>query len=287
MKEHVVVDLTYMLKDETYSKIQEIIERPRIKEDEISQFWKIAFPYIIQRIKMWNGYVLTAQQIADLVIRKKKHKAVTTGSQISGSKDKALQTMKESGISVYPVSRLDFLTYLINVADCIVAHDIFRIISKFPMAIPLIVQDIHEDNKFIVTVPIIQNIQIKWESAPGQIVENHLFSSPFRMVAAIRIGTNNIGKSTILNQLMSKPFLFSSKGEAGSRYGRPSTIDGAVEIVWLTETTCSSPTWKTTMSEYYGGKGAEVIILANLHGNALYSRDILTYLKKYVCSLCF
>lgn len=181
MMEYVVADLTYMLEDDTYSQIQKVIERPRIKEGELMRFWKTSFPYIIQRIKMWNGYVLTAHHIADLVIRKRKQKEVTctTGSQISGSRGNPLPKMRESLTSVYPVSRLDFLTYLINVADCILSNDILWIISKFPMVIPLVVQDIHEDDKFILTVPIIQNIQIKWESAPGQIVENHLFSSPF------------------------------------------------------------------------------------------------------------
>src|SRR6218665_964753 len=100
MNEVVETELTSLLKDEAYSQIRTMIKKPYIEENEINLFWYRTFAYIIQRIKMWNGYVAAAQNIADLVIRKEKQKEPAGDSQTSESIIKTPQKTKTSEMSV-------------------------------------------------------------------------------------------------------------------------------------------------------------------------------------------
>ncbi|CAG8736753.1 13642_t:CDS:1, partial [Cetraspora pellucida] len=134
--------------------------------------------------------------------------------------------------------------------------------------------------QFKVMLPLLVGPTIKWETKPGIIIENHLFESPFKLLVAIRIGSNSKGKSTILNQLMAVEHMFSSVGEPGASRGKPYTLPGTVEFTWLTQETCNDGFWKNVMEPYYKKVTNEVVLLANLHGDALDYEEQIQWLKQ-------
>lgn len=256
------------LTEKNYSALSQIVQKPSVEEKDLQNFWKIVSPYLIQRIKMWNGNVVTPLNISSIL------------------QPRNTQLKKKTVRSVgYSISRIDFLTSVLNAAESNVAQDILMKLAKFHLAIPLIVQDISESERFIVTLPIIKSIIIKSESNPGEIIENHLFSDKFRLIVSVRLGNNNIGKSTILNQLMKKQHMFSSRAEPGKEFGRPQTLDGMVEMIWLTQDTCADMFWKRVISEHSKQKKSqEVVILANLHGDAIKNIETIKFLATFASS---
>jgi hypothetical protein len=128
---------------------------------------------------------------------------------------------------------------------------------------------------------------IKWESSPGKIIENHLFVDKFKMIATVRIGDTEKGKSgktTIINQILSTKNMFSCCGEPGAKRGKPLTLEGTVEFVWLTQETASPKLWESVLQKHYKKEFNELILLANLHGNALNFENNLKILGQIASS---
>jgi GTPase Era involved in 16S rRNA processing len=128
---------------------------------------------------------------------------------------------------------------------------------------------------------------VKWESSPGKIIENRLFLDKFKMIVALRIGDTEkgkSGKSTIINQILSAKHMFSCCGEPGADRGKPFTLNGTVEFLWLTQETSSPKLWESVLQNHYKKGMNELIILANLHGNALDFESQLTILAEIASS---
>nr|XP_032834703.1 uncharacterized protein LOC116956925 [Petromyzon marinus] len=179
------------------------------------------------------------------------------------------------------LSRLDCIVALLSVADCTVVQEMLQIMTKFPMALPLVMPDLELAGKLKVMLPLLAGNTIKWEAQSGVIAENHLFLSPFRLILAVRLGNGSCGKSTILNQLMAVENMFSSCGEPGAQQGPPLTLAGTVEFTWLTQETCSASLWDSVMQEFYSQGQQEIVLLANLHGDALEHPTTLEFLKTF------
>ncbi|CAI2179590.1 9418_t:CDS:2 [Funneliformis geosporum] len=183
------------------------------------------------------------------------------------------------------MSRFDCVASLFASAESTVGQDMFRTLSQFPIAFPLIIPKLDETDKFKVMLPLFTGPVIKWETTPGTIVENHLFNDPFKLIVAVRIGINRQGKSIILNQLMTSNSMFSSRSEPRAEYGIPHMIDGSVEFTWLTQETCIVSLWNDVFEDYYKkGANKEIVLLANLHGDALKYPDQIKFLRQYPSS---
>ncbi|CAG8483279.1 10118_t:CDS:1 [Acaulospora morrowiae] len=230
-----------------YAEICDIHELPSISKTNLDGCTNEVLPYIIQKIKMWGCGALTASSISRLLKEskmpsytaksKKKH---SFGKALSSTLDKELDNaaIASSNTSEWnrnPLNRFDCIVRILSSAECTVSQDILRIMAKFPMTLPLIMPDIEQENEFKVMLPLLTGPVIKQEVKYSVIAENHLFLNPFKLLVALRLGTNYLsGKSTILNQLMATEHMFSSSSEPGASRGQPYTLSGSVEFVWLT-----------------------------------------------------
>ena len=237
-------------------------------------------PYIQQRVKMRGCCVLQPSRISSLVRSDAAPVSVPKRSDPFGAKH--TRGKAETKQYACPVSRLDCLTCLLVTVDSIVARDLLFVMSQFPMALPLIMRKVGEGTYNLMT-PLLRGAVIKWETGSGKIVEHSLFNNPFKLLVAVRLGDNNIGKSAILNQLLAKENTFSTKGEPGSQYGKPATVDGSVEFIWLTQETCKDTLWKPYVSQHYSEEN-QITLLANLHGDANANLDIIALLSS--CFQC-
>ncbi|KAF0554714.1 interferon-induced very large GTPase 1-like [Gigaspora margarita] len=274
-----------------YLEVRKIIPIPNISENQLEFCMVKILPYIIQKVKMWGCSTLTASNISGLVKKSKPEPLFVNQNPFTddpfsdesdpfGDKfDKSVKLDKPSNYfneNKNPLSRIDCIAGLLSTVECIVVQDILHTMAKFPMALPLVMPDFERKKQFKVMLPFLIGPTIKWETKPGTIIENHLFESPFRFLVAIRIGSNSkAGKSTILNQLMATEHMFSSICEPGASRGRPYTLSGTIEFTWLTQETCSNSLWKNVMEHYYKMGTNEIVLLANLHGDALeYERQV-------------
>jgi GTPase Era involved in 16S rRNA processing len=106
------------------------------------------------------------------------------------------------------------------------------------------------------------------------------------MIVTLRLGESlpgNNGKSTLLNAILKSKYMFSCLGERKARALKPLTLDGCVEFIYLTKETASEELWNTFLAKYYKD-GGDLLLLANLHGNALEFEDILVFLKSIATS---
>jgi GTPase Era involved in 16S rRNA processing len=131
---------------------------------------------------------------------------------------------------------------------------------------------------------------IPWLKQPvitkENMIENHLFVDKFKMIVTLRLGESlpgNNGKSTLLNAILKSKYMFSCLGEPKARVTKPLTLDGCVEFIYLTKETASEELWNPFLAKYYQD-GGDLLILANLHGNALEFEDILIFLKSIATS---
>jgi len=267
---------TFHITQTEYYKIGQILPKPEVDETQLAGFVAKILPYILQRAKMRGCCVLQPSRISALVRSQK----VATSAPRRNDPFSARRTPVKVESKQYscPVSRLDCLTCLLSAVDSIVARDLLHVMSQFPMAFPLIMRNITDERKYSLTTPLLRGVVIKWESGNGKIVEHSLFNDPFKLLVAVRLGDNNIGKSAILNQLLAKEHTFSTKGEPGSHYGKPATVDGTVEFIWLTQETCKDTLWKPFISQHYSEDNI-ITLMANLHGDAIENTDTVSVLS--------
>ncbi|CAG8746196.1 564_t:CDS:2, partial [Gigaspora margarita] len=279
-----------------YLEVRKIIPIPNISENQLEFCMVKILPYIIQKVKMWGCSTLAASNISGLVKKSKPEPLFVNQDPFTDDPfsdesdpfdDKSDKPAKPDKSSNYfnenknPLSRIDCIAGLLSTVECIVVQDILHTMAKFPMALPLVMPDFERKKQFKVMLPFLVGPTIKWETKPGTIIENRLFESPFRFLVAIRIGSNSkAGKSTILNQLMATEHMFSSICEPGASRGRPYTLSGTIEFTWLTQETCSDSLWKNVMEHYYKMGTNEIVLLANLHGDALEYERHVQWLKQ-------
>ncbi|CAG8479801.1 12163_t:CDS:2 [Cetraspora pellucida] len=280
-----------------YLEVRKIIPVPTISENQLEFCIIKILPHIIQKVKMWGCSALTASNISGLVKKSKPEPSFDPSNDdpfiddpfsddpfsddSNPFDDKSDKPSNYFNENKNPLSRIDCIAGLLSIVDCIVVQDILHTMAKFPMALPLVMPDFEHAKQFNVMLPFLVGPTIKWETKPGTIVENHLFKSPFRFLVAIRIGSNSkAGKSTILNQLMATEHMFSSICEPGASRGRPYTLSGAIEFTWLTQETCSDSLWKNVMENHYNIGTNEIVLLANLHGDALEYEGQVQWLKQ-------
>jgi hypothetical protein len=250
-------------------KLSEIIEPPRLPVSQKHKSIIAVLPYIRQKVKMWGADILKAENI----------KALIEDDDDSDEESDLMDEEEYSLLKKNRLSRFDCVASLFASAECTVGQDMFRTLSQFPIAFPLIIPKIDEADKFKVMLPLFTGPVIKWETTPGTIIENHLFNDPFKLIVAVRIGTNSQGKSTILNQLMTSDSMFSSCSDPRAEYGIPHMINGSVEFTWLTQETCRASLWNDVFEDYY--KKEEIVLLANLHGDALEYPDQIKFLMQF------
>ncbi|RHZ83312.1 hypothetical protein Glove_97g120 [Diversispora epigaea] len=219
---------------------------------------------------MWGADVLLAENIQTLIEQEE--------DDDDENVDQGPQEQKKNQLP-----RFDCIASLLASSKCTVVQDIFQTLSRFPITFPLVIPELNDAEKFRVMLPLFAGPVIKWETNPGKIIENHLFNSPFKMIVAIRVGTNTPGKSSILNLLMSSDSMFSSSGESGAEYGIPHMTSGSIEFTWLIQETCGVGLWKDVLENFYKEKD-EIVLLANLHGDALNYPDKIQFLKQFPSS---
>jgi len=247
----------FSISQREYFQIGNIIPIPQVlaRVGKVQHFVGEVLPYLLQRVKMRGCRVLQANRITELVL------------QVDGNTKPShdLNTPDNSSMShSCSVSRIDCVSCIFNVVDSVVASDILSIMAQFPLALPLVIPNL--DNKsYRVLTPLLGGITVKWES--GKIIENSLFRDTFKLLVAVRIGENEYGKSTILNQLFSTENMFASVGEPGSEFGRPKSLDGTIELVCLTQEACKDTFWKHSIMDLYTNGRNEVLLLANIHGD--------------------
>jgi GTPase Era involved in 16S rRNA processing len=248
-----------------YYTVSELLPVPKVEShnNKVTTFVAKVLPYLLQRMKMRGCRVLQATRIARLV---------TSGD---------CNENDESNSDASPVSRLDCITCLMNVVSPAVASDLLSVMAQFPTSLPLLVTSLENSSRIDLT-PWLCGITVKWEC--GRIIENSLFIDPFRLLVAFRLGKNEYGKSTILNQLFATDNVFSSKGEDGAVFGEPACLHGSAEFVFLTRETCKDTLWENSVKHFYAHGQNEIILLANVHGDITDQLDTIAVLNRFSCS---
>ncbi|CAG8821248.1 15082_t:CDS:1, partial [Racocetra persica] len=243
-----------------YVKLGVIIPNPRLTDIEKNGSIAELLPYIRQKVKMWGVGVLRAENIKTLIDKEafKDNKDDSENDSEDDFEDDFENLNYEETINENKelqrknqLSRFDCIASLLTSAECTVVQDIFQTLSQFPITFPLITPKLNEEKEFNVMLPLYTGPVIKWESSPGTITENRLFSDPFKLIVAIRIGKHSPGKSTILNRLMASDYIFSSKCDPGAKFGVPYMVSGSVEFTWLTQETCKMDLWNEVFKDYY------------------------------------
>ncbi|CAG8572898.1 4091_t:CDS:2 [Cetraspora pellucida] len=266
-----------LIEPQHYFMLSKLIPQPKLLSHEVYRNVAAALPYIRQKIKMWGVDILKAENFANLVNEEDEE------SSDDESKDENKKLIKKNRLS-----RFDCFAALLASAESTVIQEIFQTISQSSIAFPLLIPGLDEAEKFKVMLPLLTGPAIKWYTSNGSIIENHLFEDSYKMIVAVRIGMNPQGKSTILNQLMTSNYMFTSSSEPRADCGIPYMINGSVEFVWLTEKTCGPDLWNNVFKSYYNEGRNEIVLLANLHGDALDYPDQIEFLKQLPsCFLVF
>ncbi|CAG8727785.1 41003_t:CDS:1, partial [Gigaspora margarita] len=265
-----------LIEPNDYVKLGVIISNPGLTDIEKNGSIAELLPYIRQKVKMWGVGVLRAENIKVLINKEVSKENITDDSESDSEDDFEDEELQRKN----QLSRFDCIASLLSSAECIVVQDIFQTLSQFPITFPLITPKLNEEKEFNVMLPLYTGPIIKWEPSPGLIIENRLFSDPFKLIVAIRIGKNSTGKSTILNRLMTPDFMFSSKCDPRANFGVPYMVSGSVEFTWLTQETCKMDLWNEVFKDYYQKEKKEIVLLANLHGHALDYQDQIQFLNQ-------
>ncbi|CAG8524928.1 1478_t:CDS:2 [Dentiscutata heterogama] len=248
-----------------YIELGNIISPPKLS-NKICGNVAAVLPYVRQKVNMWGVDILRAENFKSLVVYDEYEEA-SSGESNDKKKNR--------------LSRFDCIATLFASAECIVAQDIFQTLSQFPIAFPLLIPELDEKEKYKVMLPLFTGSVIEWKTSNGTIVKNHLFKDSFKMIVAIRIGENSKGKSTIINQLLNPKYMFTSCSEPKAEYGIPYMASGSIEFIWLTEETCGYELWNLVFKNHYAKGGKEIILLANLHGDALDYPDQIELVKQF------
>ncbi|RGB25322.1 hypothetical protein C1646_675670 [Rhizophagus diaphanus] len=158
-----------------YVKLSKILSPPKLLAHERGSVGKV-LPYIRQKVKMWGADILRAENIKTLI---------DDDDELS---DEESMIDESQDLERNQLSRFDCIASLLASAECTVVQDIFRTLSQFPIAFPLVLPELDEAGKFKVMLPSFTGPIIKWETKPGTIIENHLFNDPFQLLVAVRIG---------------------------------------------------------------------------------------------------
>ncbi|CAG8536656.1 22870_t:CDS:2 [Cetraspora pellucida] len=267
-----------LIEPQHYFILCKIIPQPKLLSHEIYVNVATVLPYIRQKVKMWGVDIFKAENFANLVNEEEDEE-----SSDDETKDENKKLIRKNRLS-----RFDCIATLFASAESTVVQDIIKTMSQFPIAFPLLMPTLDNAEKFKVMLPLYTGLAIKWNLSNGSVIENHLFEDSFKMIVAVRIGMNPQGKSTILNQLMASKYMFTSSSEPRADYGIPHMINGSVEFVWLTEETCGPDLWNSVFKRYYEEERKKIVLLANLHGDALDYPDQIEFLKQLPsCFLVF
>jgi hypothetical protein len=134
-----------------------IIIRPNIPDENVDQTVIKIMPYIIQKLKMWGCNAMTADNVSSLIGCDEYSNVSLKGIPCTEirtkfkNKFKKFNQNKAKSLPKAPktsISRIDTLVGIMNSVDSIVAQDILCIIAKFPMALPLIIKDLKDENSF-------------------------------------------------------------------------------------------------------------------------------------------
>ncbi|CAG8681088.1 18130_t:CDS:2, partial [Racocetra persica] len=266
-----------LIESQHYFMLRKLIPQPKLSSHKIYGNVTAVLPYIRQKVKMWGVDILKAENFANLVNDDDDE------SSDDESKNESKKLIKKNRLS-----RFDCIASLFASAESTVVQDIFQTISQFPIALPLLMPNLDNAEKFKVMLPLFTGSAIKWHTSNGSIIENFLFEDSFKLIVAVRIGMNPQGKSTILNQLMVSNYMFTSHSEPRADYGIPHMISGSVEFVWLTKETCGADLYNYVFKSYYEEGRNEIVLLANLHGDALDYPDQIEFLMQLPsCFLVF
>ncbi|CAG8791061.1 20174_t:CDS:2, partial [Gigaspora margarita] len=260
-----------LIRSQNYNKLGKIILSPKLSFSEIRRNVAAVLPYILQKVKMWGVDILKAENFDNLNYCEENDE----------SSDDESNGVNKRIIKKNTLSRFDCIAALFASAECTVVQDIFQTMSQFPIALPVLIPELDKEKMYKVMLPLFTGAVIKWKTNNGTIVENHLFKDSFKMIVTVRVGTNRIGKSTIINQLLNSKYMFTSCSEPGAEYGTPHMINGSIEFVWLTEETCGDALWNIVYKNHYEKGGKDIILLVNLHGDALDYSDQIKFLKQF------
>lgn len=110
-------------------------------------------------------------------------------------------------------------------------------------------------------------------------MENRLFVDPFKLIVAVRTGSNSTGKSSLLNSLFKKTYRFTSRHEPGGECGLPISIASCVEFTWLTRENIQDDLWDVFEGLIDNDTTTEIFLLANLYGDVKKNSDIVRQLQ--------
>src|SRR3954470_10056808 len=123
-----------------YVKLCKIIPPPKLPVHERNRSVAAVLPYIRQKVKMWGADVLRAENIKTLVEEDEEDEEFSDVESMGGSQDFNLQKKNK-------LSRFDCIASLLSSVECTVAQDIFRTLSQFPIAFPLVMPKLNEAKK--------------------------------------------------------------------------------------------------------------------------------------------
>jgi hypothetical protein len=158
---HVYGERFNLMNSSEFNCLSMILDKPVLPDVMIDQIVVRILPYIIQKLKMWGCNALTADNISSLI--RTQQSANVTLKDISNPDNrlsfrkkasdslvlKAKSIQKDRKISI---SRIDTIVGIMNFVDPIVGQDILTIMTKFPMSLPLIIRELHEENSFKVII---------------------------------------------------------------------------------------------------------------------------------------
>jgi hypothetical protein len=150
-------DINKLIDSKEFVRLSLMIEKPNLNSKELTASVTKVKPYIIQRIKMWGCQALTADNISRLISaeenfdEKIKKNNVNVKKTRFGKKATSSTSQTNENVKIenkVPLSRLDIIVGIINSVDCIVAQDLLNIMAKFPIALPLIIRELHDEYSF-------------------------------------------------------------------------------------------------------------------------------------------
>ncbi len=140
-----------------FVRLSQIIEKPNLNSEQLTSSVSKVIPYIIQKIKMWGCQALTADNISRLIVTEESivenidenkffQNKPRFGKKSTGSSSQTSRALESE--NKIPLSRLDTIVGIINLVDSIVAQDLLNIMAKFPIALPLIIRELHNEDSF-------------------------------------------------------------------------------------------------------------------------------------------